>query len=177
METLETKKTAEAVAVLTSEMLLNHWQGHRQLTRRMIEAFPDDKLFSHSIGGMRPFAQLVVEMLTMSAPGIRGVVERAWPGYSDVENRFKPTTKQELLRLWDNATREINDFWPKISEERFRENDKFFGQYEGPIYWSILYLIDNEIHHRGQGYVYLRSLGIEPPPFWDRSQQSIVDSQ
>ena len=33
----------------------------------------------------------------------------------------------------------------------------------------ILYVIDNEIHHRGQGYVYLRALGIEPPPFWERS--------
>jgi uncharacterized damage-inducible protein DinB len=28
--------------------------------------------------------------------------------------------------------------------------------------------IDNEIHHRGQGYVYLRALGIEPPGFYDR---------
>jgi uncharacterized damage-inducible protein DinB len=29
-------------------------------------------------------------------------------------------------------------------------------------------VIDNEIHHRGQGYVYLRALGIEPPPFCER---------
>lgn len=27
---------------------------------------------------------------------------------------------------------------------------------------------DNEIHHRGPGYVDLRSLGIEPPRFWER---------
>jgi uncharacterized damage-inducible protein DinB len=33
----------------------------------------------------------------------------------------------------------------------------------------IRYAIDNEVHHRGQGYVYLRSLGIEPPAFYDRS--------
>jgi uncharacterized damage-inducible protein DinB len=32
----------------------------------------------------------------------------------------------------------------------------------------ILNGIDDEIHHRGQGYVYLRSLSIEPPPFWER---------
>jgi uncharacterized damage-inducible protein DinB len=31
----------------------------------------------------------------------------------------------------------------------------------------ILCVIDKEIHHRGQGYVYLRALGIEPPPFYD----------
>ncbi|MGO3807708.1 MAG: DinB family protein [Sphingobacterium sp.] len=31
-----------------------------------------------------------------------------------------------------------------------------------------MYFVDNEIHHRGQGFVYLRSLGIEPPHFWER---------
>jgi len=29
-----------------------------------------------------------------------------------------------------------------------------------PIWFFIFYWIDNEIHHRGQAYVYLRSLGI-----------------
>lgn len=168
METLE-KKPAATTPVLTSEILYNQWNGHRKLTRRVIEAFPEDKLFTYSVGGMRPFAQLAIEMLIMGAPGIRGVVEGTWPSYSDLENSIKPTTKKELLQLWDEATEELNALWPQISAERFQENDKFFGQYEGPIYWSILYLIDNEIHHRGQGYVYLRSLGIEPPPFWDRN--------
>jgi len=32
-----------------------------------------------------------------------------------------------------------------------------------------LFWIDNEIRHRGQAYFYLGSLGIEPPPFRDRS--------
>ncbi|NLG08337.1 MAG: damage-inducible protein DinB, partial [Deinococcales bacterium] len=32
----------------------------------------------------------------------------------------------------------------------------------------VQYAIDNEIHHRAQGYVYLRALGVEPPPFWER---------
>ena len=44
-----------------------------------------------------------------------------------------------------------------------------FGQYPGVLHDLILYVIDNEIHHRGQGYVYLRALGIEPPPFYDRN--------
>jgi uncharacterized damage-inducible protein DinB len=47
--------------------------------------------------------------------------------------------------------------------------DKAFGQWESTGIGTILYAIDNEIHHRGQGYVYLRSLGIEPPPFWERN--------
>ena len=43
-----------------------------------------------------------------------------------------------------------------------------FGAYEGKTYDLLMYVVDNEIHHRGQGYVYLRTLGIEPPPFYER---------
>ena len=55
------------------------------------------------------------------------------------------------------------------SAERFRRTLTAFGQFEDALHNLILYVIDNEIHHRGQGYVYLRALGIEPPPFYDRS--------
>lgn len=167
-KTMESTQALSA-AVISSDVLLKHWQGHRRLTRRAIEVFPDDKLFTYSIAGMRPFGELVMEMMYMGAPGIKGVVVGAWPTYQEVMKSYpKPSTKQDLLKMWDQATEQINSLWPHITEERFQEVDKFFGQYEGPIYWSIMYVIDNEIHHRGQGYVYLRSLGIEPPYFWER---------
>lgn len=167
-KTMESTQTLSA-AVISSDVLLQHWQGHRRLTRRVIEAFPEDKIFTYAIGGMRPFGELALEMLYMGAPGIKGVVVGEWPTYQEVMKNYpKPSTKQELLKMWDQATEQINSLWPHITEERFQEVDKFFGQYEGPIRWSIMYVIDNEIHHRGQGYVYLRSLGIEPPAFWER---------
>jgi len=80
----------------------------------------------------------------------------------------KPTTKEELLRLWDEVTEQINTLWPQVAPERWQEIDLAFGMYEGPMYSQLFYWVDNENHHRGQGYVYLRALGIEPPPFWDR---------
>jgi uncharacterized damage-inducible protein DinB len=167
---LKSKKTNLEATVLTSEMLLAHWQGHRRLTRKVIEAFPEDKLFSYSLGGLRPFADLAMEMMHMGAPGVRGAVTREWPTWQELEQEFKkPGTKTALLNLWDKGTEQINELWPEITPQRFQEVDKVFGQYEGTIYWGIFYFIDNEIHHRGQGYVYLRSLGIEPPAFWDRS--------
>ena len=153
--------------VITPEALLDHWQGHRRLTRRLIEAFPEDKLFSYSVGGMRPFAQLAIEMIRMAGPGLNGIVSRKWEHFDD--KKGAPTTKEGLLKLWDETTEEINTLWPQIEPGRFQEIDVAFGQWEGPVYWTLFYFIDNEIHHRGQGYVYLRTLGIEPPPFWDRN--------
>ncbi len=167
--TLESNGVTHLKTFITSNALLEQWQGHRNLTRKVIEAFPEDKLFTYSIGGMRPFSELAMEMLRMGAPGIRGVISRKWQTWEELAIDYpEPTKRSELLRLWDEATDQINTLWPQITADRFQEVDKFFGQYEGTIYLSILYLIDNEIHHRGQGYVYLRSLGIEPPAFWDR---------
>ena len=47
--------SAPSAVVITPEALLEHWEGHRRLTRRVIEAFPEDQLFSFSVGSMRPF--------------------------------------------------------------------------------------------------------------------------
>ena len=152
--------------VLTAEELLAHWQGHRRLTRRMIEAFPEDKLFSFSVGGMRPFSELAMEFVKMAAPIARGVATGKWASFGESPS---PKTKAALLVLWDQSTEEINTVWPTIPAHRFAEIDKAFGQWENSGINTILYAIDNETHHRGQGYVYLRALGIEPPAFYDRS--------
>jgi uncharacterized damage-inducible protein DinB len=151
--------------VMSSEELLAHWQGHRKLTRKMIEAFPDDKLFTFSIGGMRPFSELVYEFLGMAVPGISGIATGKWEKWADAE---KVKTKKELLEKWDIATEAIENIWPTIPPHRWQEHDVAFGQWPGTGTSFIFYFIDNEIHHRGQAYVYLRSLGIEPPAFWDR---------
>ncbi|TPD65307.1 DinB family protein [Flavobacterium microcysteis] len=158
--------TAQAPQIITKENLLRHWQGHRGLTRRVIEAFPEKEFFEFSIGGMRTFAQLTSELLAIASPALKGIVERDEKPY--IENADNGTTKADYLRKWDEATEEINKYWSLLDVADFSEKFNLFGQYEFPIIDNIFYFIDNEIHHRGQGYVYLRALNIEPPFFWER---------
>ena len=40
------------INILTAETLLNNWQGHRRVTRKTLEAFPEEKLFQFSVGGI-----------------------------------------------------------------------------------------------------------------------------
>lgn len=152
--------------VITPKELLKHWQGHRGLTRRVIEAFPEKEFFEFSIGGMRPFAAMTMELMGIAAPSIREV---ASGNTGELNEHFEHDNKKEnILKQWDRDTEEINRLFAEIPESRFHETIKLFGKYEGTVWSSLFYAIDNEIHHRGQGYVYLRALGIEPPPFWDR---------
>jgi len=155
----------DSTPFITPDALLAHWQGHRRLTRRVIAAFPDDQLFTYAVGGMRPFGALALEMLTMAVPMVRGAVSGDWTTSPSRDQR----SKEEILRLWDESTEQLTTVWAQIPPRRFGETITAFGQYTGVLHDLILYVIDNEIHHRGQGYVYLRGLGIEPPPFYERT--------
>lgn len=152
--------------VITPTELVNHWQGHRRLTRRVIEAFPEKEFFEYSVGGMRPFAGMVKELLAIAVPGLKQMVHGNTSELNESMDQLK--TKAEILKLWDDATLEIDQLWAELPIEKFHDKILAFGQYEGTVISSLLYFIDNEIHHRGQGYVFLRTLGIEPPFFWER---------
>ncbi len=167
-----TQESSSTAFMFSTDALRTHWQGHRRVTRRVIEAFPEAELFRFSVGGMRPFSAMATEMISMASAGIRGIATGDWTMERQLLHHAQGApleTRSELLRLWDETTEQIDALWPEVPARRFEEVDNAFGQYEGVIYGVLLYWIDNEIHHRGQGYVYLRALGIEPPAFYDRS--------
>ena len=148
---------------ITPQALLSQWQGHRGLTRRVIQGFPDEHLFTYSVAGMRPFGALAMEMVGMAVPMVRGVITGKWDNVShDVKSR------DELFSKWDETTEELNRLWPQIPASKFAETITAFGMFTDATHNLILYVIDNEIHHRGQGYVYLSTLAISPPPFYER---------
>ena len=93
------------VNALTVDDVLKNWQGHRRLTRKTIEAFPEEKLFQFSVGGMRPFGEMAWEFIRMAVPIVEGVSTGKWEEYK----RPKPGTKIELLQLWDAQTAELDE--------------------------------------------------------------------
>jgi uncharacterized damage-inducible protein DinB len=79
-----------------------------------------------------------------------------------------PGTKREVLQQWDAAQNRSTGTGRRFRRGVSRNTTWPSASTPGSIYAHLLYFIDNEVHHRGQGYVYLRALGIEPPPFWER---------
>ncbi len=146
--------------------LLAHWQGHRALTKRVIEAFSEEALFNYSIGCMRPFSEIALEIITISTLSVRHIIQEI--PLQETKKVRSCDTKTSLLALWDETTLLIDSNWNTLRLERFHKTIDFFGIDERKIYEAIFYLIDNEIHHRGQAYVYLRGLGVTPPIFHER---------
>ncbi len=158
--------TKTEALVINPVQLKEHWQGHRKLTRRVIDAFPEKQLFHFTLGEMRPFGQMVDELIAIAGPGVKGLATGEWNKLD--ENLNMGEDKEKLLEVWDQTTEEIERWFPQIDPEKFQEKVIAFDQYEDKAYCTLFYFIDNEIHHRGQAYVYLRALGIVPPNFWER---------
>ena len=149
--------------LLTPEALLTNLKDVRALTRNVIEAFPEKELFEFSVANLRPFSQMVEEFLMITNYIFTETLhEKHTPFYT--EGQF-PTTKAEVLALWDRASEILDREWKEVGD--YTQSLTIYQMTFSFSQW-ILYAIENESHHRGQGYTYLRALGIEPPFFWAR---------
>jgi len=161
--TTTTIPTANPVTI-TPEVMLAYWQDERRQTRQLIEAFPEDHLFFYSLNGMRPFAELVLDIISMSLPAVVGITTGHWQPTGSFSRSWngepKPLNKKELLGLWDKTTQEIDRLWAVMPEGRLLEKQTVFGLGSGPVYSFVLRYIDQEIQHRCQAILYLRSLNL-----------------
>jgi uncharacterized damage-inducible protein DinB len=151
--------------LLTLEQFHNHWQGHRRLTLRTLEAFPEDKLFSYKVEPMRTFGEIAKEILEVENSILHGVYSGEWKWETKYDS---VTSKQGLLAASEDLGKQTRQVWSKLSLERLRAVEKDAWGITWANFERLLYMHDNEIHHRAQGYVYLRQLGLEPPAFFER---------
>ncbi|MBX6350798.1 MAG: DinB family protein [Clostridia bacterium] len=152
---------------MSPKRLLQILEDNRRLTLRTIEAFPEEALFHHAVPGMRPFADMVKEILDIEAGYMKGIATGSW----DYEGGFpEVATKAALLAACRAVREETRAWWPRLTAEHLlqADDDPWTG-YRATHLERLLYALENEIHHRGQAYVYLRQLGIEPPVFYRRS--------
>lgn len=153
--------------LLEPARFLDVLEGNRRLTLRTIEAFPEETLFAHAVEPMRPFAALIREVLTIELGYMRGIATGEWTLPED----FKAIArKSELLAACEATRARTREWWPGIPTAAWIrvEPDPFFDGPPQSHFEQMFYCLENEIHHRAQGYVYLRQLGIEPPAFYER---------
>ena len=149
----------------TPQAFVTEWLSHRHLTRQVIEAFPEDQLFTFTVAPpMRPFGDMAWEIHGVTAYTLDGLVTDHWgePRWSGF-----PRTQEALLTAWDDLSARIASELPSVSPTRYAEKKTLaWGPMTGLR--AARGVLENETHHRGQGYVYLRALGITPPDFWAR---------
>lgn len=104
---------------------------------------------------------MMLEVIRMIPPSLQGIETGDWN--FQLADMSGVQDKAALLQAWDEADAFIEARWAHLTREALRGVVPPL-----PHLRAVPYLVDNEIHHRAQGFIYLRLLGVEPPAFFER---------
>lgn len=160
---------------MTKEVLMgmmSYFDMVHGVTRKAVAKIPDDKLDWRPTSEVRTVKELVAHIYECERVFARGAkkgsLEEA--DFAQEGERVKAlNTVQDLINYGQEAHQEAMEIAADLTEEDMRKTVKcFWGDMQPFILFSSAY--DEHWHHRGQLYVYLRLLGIEPPNLYDYSK-------
>lgn len=143
------------------------WESNRSLTNQVATAFSTAGVLDETpVPGMRPFRKLLLEIWGIEKVYARGLATEDWKFEFPPES-YHTCPVEELLAFGRNVREETRLLWSSVTAEALtiQRPTPFTGHPEGRAIEWLTYALENEIHHRAQGYVYLRLLKVEPPAF------------
>lgn len=139
---------------------LKYWQVVRQMTIRLLDEFPADSFDYRPATEVMTVSQLFKHILSVEVYIREGFLTKEWKDPGTIgSNMFEKEMLKDRLRLENEKTTKLLSELPEGYFLKKRETP--FGNVTGEI--LILAAIDEEIHHRGNLYTYLRCLEITPP--------------
>lgn len=150
---------------------LDHWDGVRLVTRKLLTAFEERDLAQPVLAGGRSVGEVFHHIGAHQFFVSRGVLARRWdpdPGDPDVDwdrHRGEVAGSSERLQDWLNCTQTaLHEWFADTAPSALTELRPDNPWHDGIRGWLLLHhSYQDELHHRGQLYVAARRLGRVPP--------------
>jgi uncharacterized damage-inducible protein DinB len=144
--------------------LVKEWQRAKAYTLEYLDAMPKDKYGFKAQDSIRSFAQqmlhLAQDIVIMTSYGTGK--ERMWQG-EILEQRPSAQTADSVKYFVTAGYDYGIDAIQSMDASKFEEKVKSRNFEETRFAW-LLKAFEHQTHHRGQTTIYLRLLGIKPPP-------------
>lgn len=164
---------------MNKQAVLQMWDHIRQVNGvglRAIELIPEDKLEATVIPGMRTPKEVIVHMYGQI---IREIAEGAVSGTITDQNEKNEKqvvaglkTKADLLRYCHECWAAGDAAVQSMPESRVMGMTATPWGMSFPGFVAFTIISDEYVHHRGQLYAYLRTLGIAPPHMWSFAENA-----
>lgn len=141
-----------------------HFDEVHRITCQVVRQIPEEKLDYKPIEPMWTARDLVFHMFSQEKVMLGGcqMGKIEIQDFVEVEkDKAELKTVEDLARYGEQVHREMDEWVKSCGREEYRRTiEAFFGQLT-PIQ-ALASAEEHLIHHRGQLYVYLRLMGIEP---------------
>jgi uncharacterized damage-inducible protein DinB len=140
--------------------IVKYWDNVRHLTLDVLEHFPADSFGFRPKPEMRSVAEQFSHILAVELGVRNGLILNMWEAPpSPAQDYSGKEMLKQTLRREHGKTSKVLRVLPPEAFGHFHETRYGRLSAEALIYMAI----DEEIHHRGNLYVYLRLLDIVPP--------------
>jgi uncharacterized damage-inducible protein DinB len=141
-----------------------HLARFRQVTLQALQRTPQEKLSWAPAPGLMTFAGQYAHLAKIEQLYVRGLSVNVWAAASN--ELTGPSTITELRQMLD-VSRSATEQW--LSQLQPTRLDEIVTVPWLPVKWSmrswLWYLVEHELHHKGQISLYLHLCGIEAPFF------------
>jgi uncharacterized damage-inducible protein DinB len=140
--------------------MLRYWRNVRRLTLKLLDEFPVDSFDFRPAPEIMTVSQLFKHIIQAEIYIRDGFLTDEWKMPQEmVHNLFEKDMIRDKLKLENRKTIALLSEEPDGRFMKVRPTP--FGELSGEILIQVA--IDEEIHHRGNLYTYLRCLGKIPP--------------
>jgi uncharacterized damage-inducible protein DinB len=151
---------------------LDYWEKVRQRTLKVIACVPPEKYDWRYAEGKFSFADLIRHLAT---------IER----YMYAENvQFKPSRypghgpeladgSENVLAFFSRMHQESMAIFSKLTAEDLQKKCATPGNVSITVWKWLRAMVEHEVHHRAQMYIYLGMLGIATPPLYGLTSEEV----
>jgi uncharacterized damage-inducible protein DinB len=151
---------------------LDYWEKVRQRTLRVVACIPADKFDWRYHDGKFSFADLVRHLA--------GIERYMWAENAQLKPSRYPGHGAELaegpsnvLAYMDRLHRESMEIFGRLTEDDLNRKCVTPGGAPITVWKWLRAMVEHEVHHRAQIYVYLGMLGIPTPPLYGLTSEEV----
>ena len=151
---------------------LQYVENVRERTLRVARCIPPDKIEWSCAPGKFTLGDLVRHIAVaerhMFAETIQGRPSRYTSHGLELANG-----REAVLAFLERLHAESREIFARLSDEELQGKCKTPGGAEIPVWKWLRAMVEHEIHHRGQIYIYLGILGVPTPPLYGLTSEEV----
>ena len=156
------------------EPFLDYFEKIRERTLRVTRCIPPDTIDWTYRAGKFTFADIIRHLATieryMYAENVQGRPSR-YPGHG----RELADGYEGVLEFMNSMHREAMEIFSRLSDDDLKRKCVTPGGAEIATWKWLRAMIEHEIHHRGQIYLYLGLLDIPTPPIYGLTSEEVLE--
>jgi uncharacterized damage-inducible protein DinB len=158
--------------IRTIEPFLDYFERIRGRTLRVVRSIPADKIDWTYKDGKFTFADIIRHLAAieryMYAENVQGRVSR-YPGHGpELAYGY-----EEVLEFMNRMHAEAMEIFRSLSDDDLKRKCMTPGGAEIATWKWLRAMIEHEIHHRGQLYLYLGLLDVPTPPIYGLTSEEV----